>query len=172
MARLVRAVWYTNWCSGPDIGTGQKRVRRLGSTIDQTELVVNSGTSVARYRDISGFARGRLVGTVGYADWRPSPYICAGEKAIGNLDCTVYEVVLGFDRRAGVTCSGYVGRLACWRVVWAVWDADGGPCPDIAAVQELVGLLDSTTHKVIFLVECVTGVTSNRDVSRRARRRW
>ena len=165
MARLVRSVWDTNWRSGPDIGTGQKRVRRLCSTIDQIELVVNSSASVARHRGVGGFARGRLVRTIRYADRRVSPYICAGEKAIGNLDCALHEVVLGFDRRAGVTCSGYVGRLACWGVVWAVWDADGGPCPDIAAVQEPVGLFDSTTHKIILLVECITGVTSSRDVS-------
>jgi hypothetical protein len=49
MARLVRAIRYTNWRAGPDIGTSQKGVRRLRSTIDQIELVVNSSASVARY---------------------------------------------------------------------------------------------------------------------------
>jgi len=109
-----------------------------------------------------------LIRTVRYADRCKGPYICAGEEAIGSLDCTLHEVVLGFDRQTGVTCRGCVGRLACWSVVRAIWDADGGPCPDIAAVQELVGLLGSTTHQIILLVDCVAGVTSNRDVGRQA----
>ncbi len=109
-----------------------------------------------------------LIGAIGYANRCVGPYVCASEEAIGSLDCALHEVVLGFDRRAGVTRRGFVGRPACWNVVWAIWDTDRGPCPDIAAVQELVGLLDSTAHQVILLVECATGVTSNRGVSRQA----
>ena len=97
MARLVGAIRDTNWCTGPDIGTSQKGVRRLRSTIDQIELVVNSSASVARNGSVGGFARDRLGRTVRYADRRVNPYICTGEEAIGGLGCPVYEVVLGVD---------------------------------------------------------------------------
>jgi len=100
------------------------------------------------------------------------PYICAGEEVIGSLDGTFHKAILGFDRLASVTCDRFVGRLAWWSVVRAIWNADRGPCPDVAAVHELVDLLDSTTQEVILLVEFLAGVTRNGDVSREARRRW
>jgi len=74
------------------------------------------------------------------------PYICTGEETIGSLDGALHKVILGVDRVAGVTCDRFVGRLAWWSVVRAIWNADRGPGPDVAAVQELVGLLDSTTQ--------------------------
>lgn len=98
MARLVRTIWYTNWRPGPDIGAGQKGVYRLRGTIDQIEFVVDSRASVARHGGVSGFARDLLIRPVGYADRRMRPYICAGEEAIGGLDCTFHKVVLGFNR--------------------------------------------------------------------------
>ena len=97
MARLVRTIRYTDRRAGPDIGTSQKGVRRLCSTIDQIELVVDSSASVACYGYVGGSARCDLVRTVRYADRCASPYICAGEKAIGGLGCTIHEVVLSVD---------------------------------------------------------------------------
>ena len=172
IVRLVRAVRNTNWRGSPDIGTGQKGIGRLRNAVDQIELVVNSSAGVACHREVGGFARERFIRPIRYADRCVNPYVCAGEEAIDGLDCTLHEVVLGFDRRASITRNGYVGRAACWSFVWTVWDTDGGPYPDIVAVQELVGLLDSTAHQVILVVECGAGVTSNRDVSRQACRRW
>ena len=97
MGRLVGAIRDTNWCPSPDIGTSQKRVRRLRSPVDQIELVVNGSASVACDGGVRGFARGGLVRTVRYADWCVRPYIGASQEAIGGLCCTVYEVVLGVD---------------------------------------------------------------------------
>ena len=108
IARLVRAIRDTNWRPGPDVGASQKRVRRLRSTIDQIELVVDSGASVACHRDVCCFARNRFVRAIRYADRCACPYICAGQEAIGSLCCTVDKVVLGVYGRASVPCDGCV----------------------------------------------------------------
>ena len=97
MGRLVRAIRDRNWRPCPDVGTSRKRVRRLRSTANQIELVVNSSASVACHRRIRGFARDGLVRTITYADWCVLPYICASQEAIGGLCCPAYEVVLGVD---------------------------------------------------------------------------
>ena len=97
MGRLVRAIRDTNWCPSPDIGTSQKRVRRLRSPVDQIELVVNGSASVACHGRVRGFARDGLVRAVRDADRCVRPYIGAGQEAISGLCCTVYEVVLGID---------------------------------------------------------------------------
>ena len=126
MGRLVRAIRDTNWRAGPDIGTSQKGVRQLRSTIDQIELTVNSRAGVTCHGDVRGFAGDGLVRAVRYADRCVRPYVCAGEEGIGGLCCTAYEVVLGVDGRAGITCNGFVCRLAWWGAVRAVWNTDGG----------------------------------------------
>ena len=97
MRSPVRAIRDTIWRASPNIGTSQKQVRRLRSTIDQIVLAVNSRAGVACHEDVRGFARDGLVRAIRDADRCVRPYICAGEGAIGGLCCTVYEVVLDVD---------------------------------------------------------------------------
>jgi hypothetical protein len=71
VGRLVRSIWDADGRIGPDIRTSQKGVRRLGSTVDQIELAVDSSTGVARYGPVGGLAGGGgLVRAIGYADRR------------------------------------------------------------------------------------------------------
>jgi hypothetical protein len=155
---FVWAVWDADRGVWPYICTIEEPIGGLDRPGCEVALGFNGRAGFTPNGYVGRHAGWSLVWAVRDADRRVWPYIPTVEEPIGDLDCTGDEVIFVFDRRAGITWDGRVGRFARWSFVWPVGNADGGIGPDIIAIQELIGLLDGPTHKVILPVEFVTGI--------------
>jgi hypothetical protein len=123
---LVRAIGYADRRVWPYIRTGEEHIGGRDRTSHEVILVFDRRARIIRDGRVGRFTCWSFVWAIRDADGGLWPYICTSEEGIGGLDCTGDEVILVFDRRAGIIRDGRVGQFACWSFVWVILDADGG----------------------------------------------
>lgn len=159
----------------------EEGVRRLDRTRDEVVLGIDRTAGVTFHRSVCLLTR--LVRSVWDANGSTFPDVLAAgrqsepvdtitglaagdalEEVICPFDGAMDQVEILFDAKASVALGGKVGLLAVGLLVRSVGHADFGPAPDVAAVQEAVGVLDSTIEQVVLAVDRGAGVPRRRVV--------